>query len=327
MPPKLKIGIGITAYNLPELTERLIASCVSYAGHDVTVYLSDHSQIPAVNDVCDRAAAGLILGRDGLPVNVVMKPTRRNVGLTVGWNDGLLGAYTTDPDNWADDSDRVCILVNDDCEFDVAPEPADPNRFVNTWDAEARIGWVHDGKGDVDRLAEIAHANRDKYAWTILGYNANYADTRPWTGIGWSCLAINPSMLRDVGMADENIAPIYYEDCDWGWRAQLAGLQMAELKQTRIVHYGSMSWKVDEKVQYQNTNQLSPARRALLRYISRKWNMEREENGFFVSNHGSQWYKHPFNNPSMSLYIDPSRRAKPYGVLYDRTDLKSVIKI
>lgn len=319
---KLEIHVGIVAYNLPRETEALVKSCVSHVGHEVIVHLYNHSpRNEGVWDLCARAARGEIIGNDGKPVHLIVDDVRQNVGLVVGWNKSILACYGETPDGWGDDSNKVCIIVNDDVEFDAAPEPTSRNDFQNDWEADVRFGWQWDGKSDVDRLAEYAHSRRDLYMVAVLGYNDYYVrnpgSLRPWLGIGWSCFAMNPRTLRVVGVGDENIVPYTKEDVDWGWRAQCEGEQIGQLQQTRILHWGSLHWQVDDQVRYQNTNPQSPVVIACNNYFMRKWGGQP----------GGDLYKRPFDNPNFTNYIAPENRAKPYGVLYDRTDLKSVIKI
>jgi GT2 family glycosyltransferase len=322
----LDIHVGIVSYNLVKELHALIASCVSFSGHRVTVHLFDHSPHPQVNAIGRIAAAGGIIGRDGNPVRVKLYHHGYNRGLCPGWNDGMLACYGEDPAGWSDGSNRVCILVNDDIEFDAAPEPTQQSDFFNDDDGTVRLGWKWDGKSDIDRLAEYAHANRHLFMVTVLGFNKHYVDNPsphpqkdglagPWIGIGFSCFAVNPIALRTVGMCDENIVPIYFEDCDWGHRAIASGLQMGELKQTRIVHYGSLSWKVDPALHEQNTNRATPAIRD---YYCRKWGC--------LPGQGTP-YSNPFNNKRISLYIAPEDRHEPYGPMYDRSDIASVITI
>lgn len=343
---KLNIHVGIVSYNLPQETQELIQSCVSLSGHDVTVQLFNHSPYPEVWEVASLAAKGKIAGTDGKPVRCVVHDHKKNRGLCVGWNEAMLCAYamnlapigaewlrndtvvhpgTFDWDdltervrNCADDTDTVLILVNDDVLFDAAEEPTEASQFTNTWDAEARLGWPGDDKSDIDRIAEYAVSRRDLFAVTILGYNQHYERnpdpvTKPWIGQGYSCFAVNPVALRTIGLFDENLIPCYFEDCDWGRRANLAGLQMGELKQTKTVHYGSLAWQVDPDLhaQMQITNPLSA------QYFARKW-------GGLPG--GQEVYERPFNQSGFDLFIGPEHKARPYGPAFDRYDL-GVIKI
>jgi GT2 family glycosyltransferase len=345
-PRRLNIHVGIVVYNLAQEAENLIASCVSKVGHSVTVQLFNHS--PGITDrqravwrVCEKAARGEIIGNDGNPVRCVVHDHRKNRGLVVGWNEAMLAAYVRDYQPGtegrvtiagnvfngvtsanlralSDDTDTVCILVNDDVVFDAAPAEARAEDFLNDWDRDARLPWLaDDGKSDVDRIAEIAATHREHYGWTILGYNSHYRDRQPWRGIGWSCLALNPILLRTVGIGDENIVPVYLEDCDWGNRAHLAGLSLNELKQTRVVHLGSLHHQVCEKANFQNTNPASPAHQALHAYYSRKWG----------GLPGSHAYTVPFNDPNLSLFIGPEHKERPYGPLYDRYGIAGEVTV
>lgn len=329
---KLDIHIGIVAYNLTDEFEKLLQSCLSKQGHDVTVHVFDHSPHARVNEVCARWNDRLFTDGGDYPTLVRVHSHKRNRGLSVGWNDAILAAYG---DNDTDDSNRVLILVNDDVEFDAAPIPTDPEQFFNDYDADVRIGWTDDGKSDIDRLAEYAHSRRDLYMITVLGYNRFYVDNPsrhpqhperlagPWVGIGFSCFALNPVFLRTVGMFDENIVPIYYEDCDAGERAHRLGLQMGELKQTRVLHYGSLSWRFDPERHHQQTTKTSPA---IERYFLQKWG-GLPGNLWCKTPEGKDLPIHafPFGDPSFNLYIAPTDKAHPYGPLYDRYDIADTV--
>lgn len=325
---RLSIHIGVVAYNLTKELLELLQSCVSKRGHEVIVHLLDHSPHKAVNALCEKAGRGEVIGRDGRPVKVCLTSYRYNRGLCPGWNDGMLAAYGDKADGWGDDTNRVCILVNDDVVFDRSPEPFDKAAFFNPdTDGPARLGWAGDGKTDVDRLAEYAYSRRDLFMVTVLGFNQYYVDNPsphpqipntlagPWIGIGFSCFAVNPIALRSVGMCDENIVPIYFEDCDWGHRAIASGLQMGELKQTRILHYGSLSWRVDPALEEQNRLRATPAIRE---YFIKKW-------GCLPG--GGEFYKTPFNQDYLTMFISPEKRKAPYGPLFDRYDIRKVVTL
>jgi hypothetical protein len=94
----------------------------------------------------------------------------RNRGLSRTWNDGLLAGY-------ADGAD-VVIITND---------------------------YVRFGPGDLDRLAQAAADQRDRYIVSCAGPHGRYGQRMP--SHGFSCFAINPIALGVIGCFDENIFP------------------------------------------------------------------------------------------------------------------------
>jgi len=282
---KLNIHVGIVAYNLPQETAGLIESCISGNGHRVTMHLHLHSAFPEVVRVCELAAT--------LP-NLIYHPHKVNRGLAASWSDSVVDGFEMGAD--------TVILVNDDVEFDCAP------------DLPEREG----PETDLDLLAEFAINHPDKYLITLDGYHKYYADrpelpnSRPRLGFGFSCFALNRQAYDILGCFDRNFAPIYYEDCDFGRRGYLAGLQMDEVKNTRAVHYGSLSHRTDDVL----ANQHISTNARNLRYYIQKWG----------GGPGEETYPVPFNDPAFTLRINPMGRNAPYGLFYDRDDFAEVIK-
>lgn len=56
-----------------------------------------------------------------------------------------------------------------------------------------------------------------------------------------ACL-IKTSTLKDIGLLDERYAS-YWEDLDWGWRANVLGYKVAFAKDAVLYHKGSATWK------------------------------------------------------------------------------------
>jgi GT2 family glycosyltransferase len=188
-----------------------------------------------------------------------------NRGLAKSWNEGLMFAQMVGAD--------VMMIANDDA---VA------------------------GPGDVQRLAETAMNNRDKYLIVGNGYDIrNGAHSHQALALA----AINPIALETIGYFDENFFPIYWEDVDWYRRAALAGLQMYVEPCTSIIHMGSRSLNHVPPYQHHDTFHANRA------YYARKWGGEA----------GSETYTIPFNDSAFGLCIEAAERKAPY-LGYNRTD-------
>lgn len=197
-------------------------------------------------------------------------PYGENRGLSTSWNDGLLEAY-------GPLGSDVVIVANDDIYF---------------------------SPGDIDKMAQKAAANREKYIVSVAGFHVGYG--KPVVTHGYSCYALNPISMDVVGCFDENIFPVYSEDVEHHRRATLAGLVETNCADTMVYHGGSSSINHDPLLARQNIM----TQHKNSQYVWAKWNSD--------SHHGG--YKTPFNNPDFGLKIEPEVRHTPYGPDYDRTD-------
>lgn len=315
MEEKKTVVIGLTAYNLPRETEALIRSCVSEK-YDVVIDVHQNTRRNAEltklgERVLEENRAAALEGRQGEYGNILWSFHEKNRGLAASWNDTLIRGYGGEEYDAA-----VVILVNDDIEF---------------------------REGDIDKIADYALAHPDKYMITVNGYN-DHPTLQTWTGLGFSCFAVNRIGWETLGCFDENFVPIYFEDCDYGRRGYLAGLQMDEVKTTRVFHHGSLHWQVDKAAHDQNTGE-GPANQANAAYFRKKWQNLPGVKG--PDGNDLPMYDFPFGEdfplevypcsgigksikagvPKRPYYISPANRHAPYGPGFDRTDIDEVVKI
>lgn len=59
---------------------------------------------------------------------------------------------------------------------------------------------------------------------------------------GYSCFAIMPEAVKNIGYFDENIYPAYLEDCDYSWRCKQAGAHNNDVPDTHLIHGEAPSW-------------------------------------------------------------------------------------
>lgn len=197
-----------------------------------------------------------------------------NRGLATSWNEGIHNAFQSGCD--------TVVVVNDDCEF--AP-------------------------GDLDTLAEWAVERPDMAIVQAIGSHLKNKRVEP---LGYSCFAINPVAIRMIGYFDQNCFPIYWEDIDYGWRLQVAGVPFDVCTETMVQHGGSLS--IEQSADYERQHhQTFTANRD---YYIRKWGGDK----------GSERWRTPFNDPQLTLKIAYHRRFAPYGDRYDRTD-QGIVKL
>lgn len=217
---------------------------------------------------------GVICQRLAEHPNVNFYNHQFNRGLAKSWNDGLEVGYREGAD--------VVMIANDD---------------------------GLPGPGDVQRLAEAAVNNRDKYVIGGAGFDVRGMEHR--ANMQFTICAINPIAIETIGCFDENFFPIYFEDVDWYRRAALAGLEMMAIPNTCLIHMGSKSVHSNSALMQQNHETFSRNNT----YYQRKWGGEIGKETFTI----------PFNDPTLNLRIDAGQRSAPYGA-HDRTD-QEIVKL
>jgi GT2 family glycosyltransferase len=188
-----------------------------------------------------------------------------NRGLARSWNDGLYDGYNQGMD--------VMLIANDDA----LPQ--------------------HD---DATRIGRVAVRNRDLYM--VSGRGVDLREMKSGDML-FALAAVNPIALGKIGYFDENLFPIYYEDCDYYRRAQLAGLERHCLSTTYIQHAGSKSLDLIAAPVHEDRYRRNQA------YYFRKWGGEK----------GHEVFATPFNQSALGLKIEADQRHHPYPG-YDRID-------
>ncbi len=109
----------------------------------------------------------------------------------------------------------------------------------------------------------------------------------------FGAFAINDTAVNAVGWFDENYAPIYYEDTDWGVRASHLGVERIDIPDG-AEHYGGggeNSWRNNPSLSMQNSETIYLNRA----YFDAKWGTNRE-------------FTHPFGDETLqqSFWVPPS---------------------
>lgn len=288
---RLNVLLATVVYTEAAALRKLIASA-RCDRHRLSIDLFVHSEFPDVRDavrdvVCQDPRIrlrpeGFDAAAEGAPFGY-----GHNRGLARSWNDAAYYAYS-EPGAF-----DACLLVNCDVEF--AP-------------------------GDLDTLAEAtAHAPEDVH---IVTCTARHAKHGPDTGIGYSAFGLTRAGWEKLGAFDENYFPVYAEDCDYGWRARLAGMREGSVR-LGLIHGGSSHLYEDNG---------DAGRLALIRqrngvtqqanhdYHRRKWGgepgLERFQFPFDATGDISAFGRETATRP---YYIDPRTRHAPYGPGFDRT--------
>jgi hypothetical protein len=112
---------------------------------------------------------------------------------------------------------------------------------------------------------------------------------------GFSAFVITPLALERVGLFDENIYPAYLEDCDYHYRAKLAGARCEDISDLGLIH-GEL---VDGKIEGSRAINSNPiysrengrTHQGNFEYYRAKWG----------GINGEETYAYPFNDPHNSL--------------------------
>jgi GT2 family glycosyltransferase len=206
--------------------------------------------------------------------NISLARDASNPGLAHAWNTGLINAYERGAD--------VVVIANDDA----IPEP-----------------------GMVQRIARIAYENPEYYQVMCRMLDKPSGQI---VHSNFGLCALNRIAWDTIGCFDENFYPIYYEDVDFYYRANLAGLKALVLPDVGVTHLGSQTINRVPELETQNRETF----RRNNEYYARKW-------GSLTI--GQETYATPFNDPALGLKIDAKDRFAPYPG-YDRTD-REVVKL
>ncbi len=112
---------------------------------------------------------------------------------------------------------------------------------------------------------------------------------------GFSAFVITPLALETIGFFDENIYPAYLEDCDYHYRAKLAGFQCENVPNLGLLHgelvdgkiQGSRAIGSDVKMLRENGR----THQGNFDYYRQKWG----------GINGEEIYIYPFNDPHNKL--------------------------
>lgn len=158
-------------------------------------------------------------------------------------------------------------------------------------------------EGDLDRLVACAAAHPDDYAVTCLGSHAG----RPLEDMGYCAVAFNKIAWSVLGCFDQNFFPAYFEDTDYGRRAELAGFRKVIAEGTFVQHKGGTIY-----------------RNQALREQNHKTFVLNE--AYYVAKWGDVPHRERFSQPfeRFPLYISPEERDTPYPG-FNRTDQGIVV--
>jgi hypothetical protein len=284
----VNIHIVTTAYNLPGATRTLVDSIMETMGDadQATIHLFQHSMFQEISETC--ADLELLYPRNVRlysPLGRRYTQTREgqalaqdlgfgtNRGLARSWNDGIITA-------WADGADAV-LVVNDDVKF---------------------------GPAAIEALArKSVECDRRNHIITCCGWHEEFEKI---DGIGYSCFAITKPGFALLGCFDENLFPIYWEDIEFGTRAEKMGMYQGTAGDLNLSHGGSTHLKTGlHKQKVHDRNKLTQT--ANEEYYLRKWGAPPDEK--------SKQYAVPFNDKRFGLYIHPHCAGRPYPG-YDRID-------
>jgi GT2 family glycosyltransferase len=138
--------------------------------------------------------------------------------------------------------------------------PFEPVWFFSSADTQYKPG----------ALKKLAKAKNDE-----ITLNADF----PY----WQTFAIGEDVVRRIGLFDENIYPIYFEDNDYMKRADEAGIKTTYL-QVPVHHDNSSTIKSDQNLAQQNNRTFSDNQR----YFNSKteglwhWSLDRRRNNYWA---------------------------------------------
>lgn len=104
----------------------------------------------------------------------------------------------------------------------------------------------------------------------------------------FACFMVRPTIKTRIGSFDENFMPAYFEDNDYHYRINLAGLRAFNDVSAPYYHYGS---------QTQNASDVLPVVPPFAFELNRSYYIDK-----WGGEPGKETYTHPYNNPSLNYY-------------------------
>jgi len=113
---------------------------------------------------------------------------------------------------------------------------------------------------------------------------------------GYSCFAILPETIKNVGYFDENIYPAYLEDCDYSWRCSLVEVNNNDVQDTHMIHGEAPSWgssTIHSDNELRQKNGYTHGKN--FEYYRKKWG----------GDNGHELFVTPFDNPEYAIQFWP----------------------
>jgi GT2 family glycosyltransferase len=221
------VGIVTVLYGSQDVVADFFASLAKQEGVEFKLYVIDNSPQPTTLDRCRDLAAQHSIDAEFVFNNA-------NVGVARGNNQGIALALR--------DNCRAVLLANNDTEFGPGTlrallEALDAGESVVTpkilFYGPERLIWYAGGRIDAWtlRTPHLGMMSRDIGQFDRPGPTA-YAPT---------CFLLIDSALFDrVGLMDETYF-VYYDDTDFVWRINRAGVDIRYLPQATVLHKVSTS--------------------------------------------------------------------------------------
>lgn len=245
MPPHDVIGIVTVLYGSEDVVDDFFASLARQDDVRFKVYVIDNSATPATLDRCRALAA-----RYGIDAEFVFNGN--NAGVARGNNQGIALALR--------DRCRWVLLANNDTEFAAGVlralrAPLEQGESVATpkmlYAGAEPLIWYAGGRIDswTMRTPHIGMRQSDRGQFDEPGY----------TGYAPTCfLLVDAALFERVGMMDEQYF-VYYDDTDFMWRLQVAGIRVRYAPDAVVQHKVSTSTGGGESpftVYYSNRNRI-----------------------------------------------------------------------
>ena len=195
-----------------------------------------------------------------------------NRGVSVSWNEGIAASMN--------DGSDITLVCNDDIEF----LDGGFQKFVTFLAAQEDFGLG--------------------FAFGVEGENSHLAGQV--FSQDFACFAVGKRTVERIGFFDENFYPAYFEDNDYRYRGELAGIAVTVDERVILKHERSATTRNSVALTARHHKKWQICER----YFLQKW-----------GSLGPGKYKFPFDNSEFNERISWERRHRPYGEPYDRADL------
>ena len=163
--------------------------------------------------------------------------------------------------------------------------------------------------GDLEKMVKAAEDSNIQHSTLNIEHRIPNGAGMVYGNHGASWFAITRPGVEAVGLFDENLWPAYLEDCDWGYRADLAGIRRVTVPDCHAIH-GTATDGADGTKGSRTVNSDPRLAEANMRTHGRNFEYYRAKWG---GNNGEEKFQTPFNDPHWPIAywrFDPLLRAK-----------------
>lgn len=212
----MRCDIVIPVWNELEATKACVASVVKNTGYPYRLIIVDNGS--------DRATSIYLTGlKTRADINAILIRNDENLGFAKAVNQGIL----------ASDAAYVCIMNND-----TLAAPGWLQEMIDVMASHPEIGILNPSSNTSGQFP--GNKPVDDYAASLKPLSGQIQELYRARGF---CMLIRREIVEKTGLFDESYGRGYFEETDYSYRAQGAGIRIARAKGAYVYHKESLTFK------------------------------------------------------------------------------------